>query len=150
MKRTRIVEAVTWILVLLFAYTGFSKLFSLQQFETVLWQAPLIGPRAGLVARAVPITELIIAGALVIPALQQKALWAAFILLVLFTAYLGYMLTLSSHLPCQCGGVISSMSWQAHLLFNLFFIGLTAYSLFVNNSGNTNYRSSAHRQIIHA
>jgi hypothetical protein len=32
-------------------------------------------------------------------------------------------------LPCQCGGVISKMSWKEHVVFNAFFIVVNGLAL---------------------
>jgi hypothetical protein len=38
-----------------------------------------------------------------------------------FTLYIGYMVSFAEKLPCSCGGVISKMTWNQHLVFNIFF-----------------------------
>jgi hypothetical protein len=60
MKKSQPVEILSATLISLFIYTAISKLLSLDRFEDVLWQAPLIGNGAGVVARAVPLTGLAI------------------------------------------------------------------------------------------
>jgi hypothetical protein len=129
MKKSQPVEIISTTLILLFVYTAISKFLSLDHFEDVLWQAPLIGNGAGVVARAVPLTELAIALLLFFPGTRLKGLYASFGLLVLFTGYLIFMILSDSTLPCQCGGVISSLSWMQHIFFNLFFIGITWWGI---------------------
>ncbi len=125
MKPGLLVEIISAILILLFVYTALSKLLGLDQFRDVLWQAPMIGRGAGIVARAVPLTELLIALLLFFPITRVWGLYGSLGLLLVFTAYLVYMLFSMTDLPCQCGGVISNLSWTQHVFFNLFFIGLT-------------------------
>lgn len=123
---------VTWTyatLVFLFAYTATSKLMAIDQFKDVLWQAPLLGKAADIVAWMVPLTELMIISLLLIPSTRLKGLYAATALLVLFTGYLVYMLLFSPHLPCQCGGIISALDWKTHLLVNLFLLVATGIAI---------------------
>ncbi|MBS1567215.1 MAG: hypothetical protein JST39_22720 [Bacteroidetes bacterium] len=44
----------------------------------------------------------------------------------LFTGYVAVMLSLSYYLPCSCGGILQALSWQGHLVFNVFFTLLAA------------------------
>ncbi|MBA2499261.1 MAG: hypothetical protein H0V30_05995 [Chitinophagaceae bacterium] len=125
MKPGLLVEIISAILILLFVYTALSKLVSLDQFQDVLWQAPMIGHGAGILARAVPLAELLIALLLLFPFTRVWGLYSSLGLLLVFTVYLGYMIVSVTDLPCQCGGVISSLSWAQHIYFNLFFIGIT-------------------------
>lgn len=125
MKPGLLVEIISAFLILLFVYTALSKLLGLDQFRDVLWQAPMIGRGAGIVARAVPLTELLIALLLFFPFSRTCGLYASFGLLIVFTAYLIYMIISMTDLPCQCGGVVSSLNWTQHVFFNLFFIGIT-------------------------
>lgn len=70
MKPGLLVEIISAFLILLFVYTALSKLLGLDQFRDVLWQAPMIGRGAGIVARAVPLAELLIALLLFFPKYQ--------------------------------------------------------------------------------
>jgi hypothetical protein len=132
MKRSLAIDTTTSLLVLLFSYTAISKLISIDSFELVLSKSVLIGRGANLVARAVPLTEVAIVLLLIFPATKRIGLYASLILLTLFTLYLIYMLIYAPTLPCSCGGIIKSMSWPAHLVFNMGFIVITAVSLYLD------------------
>ena len=71
----------------------------------------------------VPVTELVIAVALVIKSTILKALYAALVLMVSFTIYISITMTgIFGRIPCSCGGILKQMSYTTHLLFNLCFI----------------------------
>lgn len=110
------------LFIFLFVYTAVSKFISFGIFQTVLQLSPLIGNYSNFIAWMIPITELVIATLLFFPSTRVKGLKASFALMVVFTAYIGYMLAFTPDRPCSCGGVISKLSWQQHLWFNL---GLT-------------------------
>ena len=117
-------EVCTALLLLLLVYTGIAKLMDYPAFRMVLRTSPLIGSLAPTMAWILPALELIIAMALFFPRTRLLGLGASATLMCLFTLYVGYMLLFEPKLPCSCGGVLSSMGWPEHLLFNLFFTGV--------------------------
>ena len=129
MKRIVTTELISSLLILLFCYTALSKLFSVAHFEAVLEQSPLISSGAALLAWQVPLTELCIVLLLFFPHTRVAGLYGSLLLLGLFTIYLVYMVLFSQHLPCSCGGVISSMSWPVHIGFNGVCIGATVVAI---------------------
>jgi hypothetical protein len=42
--------------------------------------------------------------------------------MIAFTIYIGAIMIFYKELPCSCGGIISALSWPAHLIFNGVFI----------------------------
>eukprot|EP01133_Synstelium_polycarpum_P009985 gene9985-11658_t len=117
-------DAVGYLFIALFIYTAASKLASFETFEQVLSRSPLIGDYSTPIAWAIPLAEIAISTLLIIPITKRKGLYLSLLLMLLFTVYLIYMLYSGSQLPCHCGGVISSMSWKGHVLFNAGFIVL--------------------------
>ena len=129
MKRVVTTELISSLLILLFVYTGLSKVLSIEHFRAVLGQSPVISSGAGMLAWQVPLTELGIALLLFFPATRLFGLWASLVLLCFFTLYLVYVLVFVPHLPCSCGGVIGSLGWKEHVVFNVFFIGLAGIGI---------------------
>jgi hypothetical protein len=119
--RKWIADGCAYSLVFLFVYTATSKLFRLEIFQIQLGKFPWIKNMAPVIAWAVPAVELAAAGLLLTRRARRIGLYISLTLMVLFTLYLAFMLGTEKHLPCSCGGVISSMSWKQHLVFNLFF-----------------------------
>jgi hypothetical protein len=50
-------------------------------------------------------------------------------LMTLFTIYIAIILVVNNHIPCSCGGIIQSMSWKQHLLFNVACIILSVIGI---------------------
>lgn len=96
------------------------------RFTAVLESIPLIAWGAGTVAFLLPLAELSVALLLLYEKTRLAALYASFLMLSAFTAYLIYMVLFLPHLPCSCGGVISGLGWKPHIVFNLACLGLTA------------------------
>jgi uncharacterized membrane protein YphA (DoxX/SURF4 family) len=116
-----LIELISSLFILLFVYTGISKLADHHHFRILLGQSPLIRTSSAVISWMVPVVELIIAFFLLIPVLRPAALFAAMLTMMVFTGYIAYMIRFADHLPCSCGGVISRMPWNQHLAFNIFF-----------------------------
>jgi hypothetical protein len=125
MNRIVTTEHISSLLIFLFGYTAISKLLSIDRFEAVLEQSPLIASGAALLSWQIPLAELCIVLLLIFSTTKRLGLWASALLLSVFTVYLVYMVLFSPHLPCSCGGVISTMSWPVHIGFNVVCIGAT-------------------------
>lgn len=125
MKKNTVTEGIAALLILLFTYTALTKFFEFNLFVGVLRKSPLIKGYAPVVAWLLPITELVISLLLLLPATRQRGLYASSIIMTVFTLYIGYMLLFAPELPCSCGGVLQQLTWQQHLLFNIFFTVLS-------------------------
>jgi len=121
MKRITL-EIICFLFILLFTYAAVTKLMDYQKFTVQIGQSPLLTNYAGVLAWAVPVVELIIAGMLALSRLRRIGLYAAFTLMVMFTAYIVAILQLDSGIPCSCGGVLEAMGWTEHLIFNSVFV----------------------------
>lgn len=126
---TWIVEITAALLILLFVYTGITKLVDQASFRGVMSRSPLIGQWSTFLSWALPIVELSAALVLFFPKTRKIGLWISLGLMVLFTGYIAYMLLFSNHLPCSCGGVLQQLTWLQHLEFNIIFTSLSALSI---------------------
>ncbi|ULQ55444.1 hypothetical protein KJS94_12405 [Flavihumibacter rivuli] len=131
-NHSKLVTIIAALLILLFAYTGISKLLDQDRFLNTLEHSHLLQPYAKILPYLIPIAELIIVGGLLSPTYQRIALLASFALMALFTNYIGIMLLAEEELPCSCGGVISSLSWKNHLVFNILFLILAGIGYYLS------------------
>ncbi|HEY1167092.1 MAG TPA: MauE/DoxX family redox-associated membrane protein [Chitinophaga sp.] len=127
LKRT-IPSVVALFLVVLFLYTGISKLMDYTVFKEQIAGSPILAPVAPFIAWALPLVEFAVAIALFIPAWRLWGLYASSVLMLLFTGYIAALLSFSEELPCSCGGILQEMSWQQHLVFNITFTALSIIS----------------------
>lgn len=130
--REIIVDITVYLFIILFMYTAASKILTVKSFASTLAKSPLIGSYNMIVAYAIPIVEIIISIVLIFPFIRKAGLYASFLLMTVFTAYLAYMVLSGNKLPCHCGGVISTMTWQQHIWFNLGFVALAIIGLTIN------------------
>ena len=117
-------EIICFLFILLFTYAAIMKLMDVQKFTVQIGRSPLLTNFANTAAWGVPISELLIAGMLGITRLRLVGLYAAFTMMVMFTAYIVAILQFSEDIPCSCGGVLESMGWTEHLIFNVGFVTL--------------------------
>ncbi len=127
MKRSTIIELACAVFILLFVYTGTTKLMGRQTFAINLEQSPLLAGYATIISWLLPIAELVIAVLLFLPPTRKAGLYAFVVLLVIFSGYIVYMLVYAPRLPCSCGGVVGFLTWRQHLLLNglLIVVGST-------------------------
>lgn len=141
MEKVTIREAITALLILLFVYTAVSKFLDYDKFvfQMRLAPVPLMSWLAPILGWLMPTVEmLLVIGlglGLFMPGVLLKSLVASVALLLIFEVYIITMLLSGLHLPCTCGGIISTMSWKQHLIFNAVFIamGITAIKLEKHN-----------------
>ncbi|MFC0776871.1 MauE/DoxX family redox-associated membrane protein [Flavobacterium sp. HJSW_4] len=123
------VETSSLLFVLLFTYAAIAKILDFENFQVQLGQSPLLSSYATWIAYMVPAIELLISLMLMIPKLRSTGLYASLSLMAMFSSYIFIMLHFSSFVPCSCGGILEKMSWNVHLIFNLFFVGLSLASI---------------------
>jgi len=139
MKR-KIINIASYLYALLFLYTGIAKLLDQDTFKQALYKSPLPTRLTPVFAIGIPLLELLVAFALLLPFFRtaplsrKRGLYVGTALMAIFTLYIGYMLKFEhGHLPCSCGGIISKMNWHQHLYFNSCFTLLGLLAIWVNN-----------------
>lgn len=121
----KLVIVISYSLGFLFLYAALSKLNGYGKFEVTIGQNAMLHPYAGWLAWMVPCAEMVLAVMLVFPRLRRLALYGSLGLMAMFTAYVFIVWVFEGpDVPCQCGGVLSAMSWGQHLVFNMVFTGL--------------------------
>ena len=123
-KKKIALEIICFLFILLFTYAAITKLMDYQKFIVQIGQSPMLTPFANWLAWLVAGSELIIAVMLSVYRLRLIGLYAAFTLMVMFTAYIVAILQFSETIPCSCGGVLESLGWTEHLIFNIGFVVL--------------------------
>jgi len=125
MRRTTVIETIVILYIILFLYTGISKIMDYAVFKEQLASSPVLSPVANLIALILPVTEFLVVVLLSFPRWRMKGLYASAALMISFTIYIIAILSFSDKLPCSCGGIIALMSWKQHLAFNSTFIALS-------------------------
>lgn len=117
------IEAIVIALIVLFSHTAYNKLFiELTATQSVLKHYPLIGSSPVFFSWTIPICEVVVILLLLIPKLKVFGIAASVLLLFSFTIYIIYMLSVTTELPCTCGGMIRNLTWTQHIVFNVICI----------------------------
>jgi hypothetical protein len=128
-RRTTIIETITILNIILFLYTGIAKIMDYSVFKEQLAVSPILSWAAQPVALLLPWVEFAIVLMLVIPRWRLKGLYASFLLMTLFTIYIIVLFSISTEMPCSCGGIMEMLSWQQHIVFNSVFILLNLWAI---------------------
>jgi hypothetical protein len=129
--KDRVITLISLICLFLFSYTAISKIIEHDTFVNGLSSVKLIGPYAVYISWAVPALEIVTAILLVLPKTIKYGLYMFLILMTVFTIYISSVLLWAKMLPCSCGGVIEKLTWSQHLWFNIVFIFLALYALWL-------------------
>ncbi|TCC98823.1 MauE/DoxX family redox-associated membrane protein [Pedobacter hiemivivus] len=121
-QKTSISEFIVFLCILLFSYAAFSKLMDFANFRLQLGSSPYISNFAAVLVWLIPGTEILSAGMMVFSRSRKAGLYIFTTLMAAFTIYIAFMLSFSEHTPCICGGIISSLGWFYHMIFNLGFL----------------------------
>lgn len=131
MKKQLVIEIISFLFILLFVYAALMKLMDVEKFTVQLGQSPLLMAFAPLIAWTIPITELMVAAALIFAWSRLLGFYAAFTLMVMFTIYIIIILSFADHVPCSCGGILEDMEWAEHLIFNIGFVVLSVVGIWL-------------------
>lgn len=123
-----IIETIAYAYIILFVYAAMYKLFDIPFFQRQLAKSPLIGDWSILFSYTIPTLELLLAVLIFWPKTKWYGLVGGTALMWSFTVYIAYILNFSPDVPCSCGGVLATMGWRDHLIFNSLYVvaGLTA------------------------
>lgn len=142
-----------YFLIYIFGYTAISKLHLLSfptpfnwktfklvdvsQFEAAMFTSQELRPYVHQLGWLIPLSELAVCLFLIIDNTKRLGYYLSLHLLVLFTGYMLYILTVHPHqLPCTCAGITSHLTWSQHFLLNFFFIFLASRALYLMENQN--------------
>ena len=143
MKKESVIELISLLFIVLFLYTGISKLMDYSIFKEQIATSPLLAPISRIIAVLLPWVEFLVVSALALPRYRTAGLYASLVLMITFTCYIIGILIFNKNLPCSCGGVVEQLSWKGHLVFNSVFIcmSLTGITLSKRNKHLVNRKA---------
>lgn len=122
MKKQAISEILAVLLIFMFLYASFSKYFDWSGFQRAMFNQPFSHGFAWVTIIGVPPIE-ILTSILLFKKRRLAGFLLSFLLMLIFTGYIALiLLNFYPKVPCSCGGVISSLTWAQHLIFNIFFL----------------------------
>ena len=131
MKKTWIIDIIAILLMILFLYTGISKIMENKVFKEQLAESPVLSPVASIIAIGLPLAEIVVSILLLLPARRLIGFYSSSILMTAFTLYVIIVLGSSKQLPCSCGGIMAELSWTQHLFVNIVFTAMAVMGTFM-------------------
>ena len=136
MKRIYL-EIIYFLFILLFGYAAMIKLADVDKFQSQIGQSTLLTHYARGLSLIVPISELLIVLMLMVPRFRIIGLYLSMAAMAAFTGYVFYILNFDPNIPCSCGGILDSMGWSEHLIFNASFLLLSLIGIFLETKTNS-------------
>lgn len=134
-NKKRFIDLVVLLLVVLFLHTAISKFLDFKGFTYDLNNQPFSNSFTPFLKWMIPLSEIAIVVTLLFEKGRSIGLYTSLVLMSLFTIYTALVLMrVFAYVPCSCGGVVSYLSWPQHLIFNLFFVAITAIAIKFKNS----------------
>ncbi|WP_454879779.1 MauE/DoxX family redox-associated membrane protein [Sphingobacterium detergens] len=116
------------ILILLFVYTVLSKLADLNFFQYQLDNQVFSPTVSAALFFLLPLSQILAIVLLYMERYRMIGFIYSFGLLSIFTLYILLIIRdYFDRIPCICGGVITTISWEEHFVFNLFFLGIAIW-----------------------
>lgn len=145
--RETIVQTACLLFIVLFAYAGLTKLLEGHLFYDSIRNSPILGGKAmaSLASWALPLSELAVALLLIWKKTRLIGLYGAAVLMLLFTGYTLAIVFFAPYRPCSCGGVISLLSWEQHLVLNAILLLLALMAIFLSPKHKNNTWNKIHQ-----
>lgn len=143
-----IIEIICALLIFLFIYTGVNKIRDIEKFRFEMGRSPFIQHYASVISYSIPIGELLLALGLILKKTRLLSLYLSLILMSLFAGYIWLMLKYAYDLPCSCGGIISELTWEEHLVFNVTFVVLTSTAIILQEKTTHKIKSTSAKQKL--
>lgn len=123
MDTRKTIRLITYAFIALWGYAGSVKLINWSTSRAEMHKQPFPEWMGDILFWLIPLVELCIVVLLLSPYLRIWGLRASLALISVFTIYLSLVLTRAfGSIPCACGGILSGMGHQAHLIFNSLFV----------------------------
>jgi len=131
-------ELTRFLLIVIWLYTAISKIIDFQRFTHDMRNQEIYPLLATILIYFLPVAETLTAILLMFDKTSKKGLVYSFCLLTLFTSYISLViLNVFKKQPCPCGGILQNVSWESHIVFNLFLLTITTVSIIILKKGET-------------
>lgn len=127
---------ISILLIIMWAYAAISKLVEFKAFKQALATQVFPVWIGEILVWVLPIAELAIVALLLFQKTQILGMYASFILMLLFTLYVGgAVYNIYERTPCACGGLFKRLGWGKHFRVNIFFTIISIIGIILLESG---------------
>lgn len=129
-----IIYIIGLICLFLFTISAYSKIVDHERFVSGLSAVKYIGQYAKFISWAVPVAEVTVSLLLLLPQTTKWGLYSFTGLMTVFTLYIVIMINWADKKPCHCNLIVEKLSWVEHLWFNIGFISLAIFALWLGTA----------------
>jgi putative oxidoreductase len=149
MKKRIVLEIICFLLVSLMLYASVSRMLDFHTFIDDINNQPLPNSLTQWLVYGIPGLQVLTALLLIFERTRMAGLALALVITSFYILYNILILTdFFGRIPCTCGGMIKHLSWQQHLVFSVFFAGVSlAGILLMRKPMSRNNRITADRAI---
>lgn len=123
---------ISFILILVWVYTGLDKLLRWEASWKAFHNQPFPAELARMLSYLVPFTELLIALLLLFSFSRWWGFLSSILLLTVFNTYVGLIwVGAFPRVPCNCAGILETLSWSVHFWLNSFLIILSIVGIWL-------------------
>lgn len=120
------------LLLLLWVPVSIDKIIDFAAFKSGILRQPFSDNLGYILIYTLPLLEIMVVIATLIERYRKAGLMVSTLLMIAFTGYIAVaLLGAWEKLPCGCGSVISGMTWMQHFFFNLLFLFLSIWGLYL-------------------
>jgi hypothetical protein len=110
----------TGLMIILWAYTAFSKIFNFHKFKQAMVTQVFPSWMGKILMFVLPIIEFAIVALLLFPQTRLIGMYSSLFLMILFTLYVGgAVFHIYDRHPCACGGLFARLGWSKHFKVNI-------------------------------
>ncbi|SDH29716.1 MauE/DoxX family redox-associated membrane protein [Mucilaginibacter gossypii] len=127
------------LIVMMWLYASSSKYFDFVGFKRDMHKQPFPTWLIDILVIILPPIEIITAFMVAWPKTRRMGLLITEVLMAAFAIYIvAIMFNFFPRVPCSCGGIFKSFTWEQHLIFNLFFVAVGIIGLLLNKAPENN------------
>lgn len=127
---------ITLVFFCMLCVSAASKVLSQSNFKKTLFDMGVPRAYIGLLAILIPLSELIIAGLLIIPMTQALAQWLLLCMFLIFTLAVGRAMATKKQADCNCFGSLSQEKLGWSTLIRLIILMALAVTLILLPDGS--------------
>lgn len=130
---------VILLIVMMWLYASSSKYFDFAGFKRDMHKQPFPTWLSDILIFTLPPIEITTALIVTWQKTRRIGLVVTEVLMAAFTLYIiAIILNFFPRVPCSCGGIIKSFTWEEHLIFNLFFVAIGIVGLMLSKAPENN------------
>lgn len=121
MKKSILIEIISILFAMLFLYAAIDILMDVAFFKRQVGDFSALKPITPFIAWFLPLSEIIVAVLLFVPAWRLRGFYGALALMILLTGYVILLLSFSKRLPGLIN-VPDFLSWKQQLVLNCILL----------------------------